>query len=208
MASYADPAVASLSPTSSPLNGGRTSLSAYLVLLAGFLAIGVAVFIFIQTGRANNQKDSYAKQAQEQQVIVTKLQPVAIELANYSSLSTSLHGLFDNQKLWEQVLVNLEPHLYKQMTITNLALSDQGTLTLSGVTHNYVDYAKIFASFTDANAKQIYTSAKPTSVVKTIKTDVPVTTGQAAQSVAPAQDQITFTFTLTLDPKVFKITQQ
>ena len=162
-------------------------------LLAGILSVGMGVYFYLEHKQVQDKVAvQQAKIAADQQQL-KGLTPLATEVAQYQALAATLHKLFDNQVPWETVLQTVESRLYRRMTITTIQATGAGVITITGITPSYTDYAKIYASLTDVEAKKYFSSAKPTAVSKV---------GGGASPSVP--ENISFGFSLTLRPEFLK----
>ena len=186
MATYSDPT----QPISMDKEG-KASLASVFVLLAGILAVLLALFLYWQTVSSLAEDKSVQKEIAVNQQKLAALQTTANELSSYDKLAKQLHTLFDNQKDWDVVLGRIQTRLYKRMAVTSLQATDQGVFTFAGITTDYSEYAKIYASLTDAEAGKYFTKVKPVSVAKVETKD-----GNSTKT------SINFAFSMSLQPSV------
>lgn len=187
MSTYSDPTVTSVNQSSRP-----QPLSV-LVFVAGLLAVALAAFFYWQTTSDNSDTTSSNTTLSQEQAQIASLKPVSDQLTQYSATAQSLHSLLDNQKNWPTILDTIAAHLYKHMAVTTLQLSDQGTVTLTGTTSDFTDYAAIFTSLTSPDVAPYFSAVKPTGVSKT-----------AASQDGKTPEQISFGFDITLNPAILK----
>jgi Tfp pilus assembly protein PilN len=164
-----------------------------IVLLAGIIAMLYGGFVYWKTLSLDTQKTAIQQQIADHNNQLTALQPVADNLSNLSIQAQGLHGIFDTQIRWENVLQKVQDRLYKNMSVTALQLSNDGSATLSGTTSDYSSYAKIFRSLTDADGQKIFAKAQPSTISRTEAKD-------GSQAV------VIFSFTLTLNSDLLKLT--
>lgn len=174
----------------------RVSLGVYLVILAGIIAMGFGGYYYWNTQQIILEQKSAQLKIEVKERRLGELQPTAIELNSYNTLAKELHNLFDNQVDWNVGFFNLEQRLYKKMVITSLQVTSQNILTFSGQTSDYGEYAKIYASLTDATAKKYFSKTKPVSLGKI--------ESKEGQSATATVGSITFTFSLTMVPSLLK----
>ena len=181
MPNYSDPTL-TVSSTAAIIPA-RVTIGQILVLVAGIVALLLAAFMYWQTlslvslAVVETAKDAEIKSK------IGLLQPSISQLSDYNAVGNGLKQLFDTQKLWPASLANVEQHLYRHMALTNMQIDSKGTVTLSGTTPSYTDYAHIYSSLTDSSVSQYFTNVRPSAVSKSATTGV-----------------VTFSFTFTLSP--------
>jgi hypothetical protein len=193
VATYSDPTVISIDSSS------KFQIGPFLVLIAGLLALAGAGFMYYKNTQVETEDAQIVTNITQYQSQLTSLQRVVADLTVYQNYDSDLHQLFDTQHHFRAVLQAIEPHLYKQMKVTSMQLTDQNTLTFTGVTHTYTDYAKIYASLTDPANKKYFKSVKPSSISKV---DMFTTDKTGAKVPIPGQYEVNFSFALSLDPSV------
>ena len=185
MPTYSDPShpqpIPSIRVTSPALD-----LGPYLTLVGGVLMAAFAAFLFFRTTVAQQKTADTQVQITKAQTTRNSVNTVVTDAVTYNQLGDSLKKLFDGQKLWSATLTNLERNLYRHLAVTSLQFDDKGTMTLSGTTTSYTDYAKIYSSFTDPSVSNVFQNVIPSAVNKDDK------------------GGITFTFTMTLAPSQIK----
>ena len=164
MLSYNDPTL----PTLTPGKGGGLALGTWLSLVAGVLALGIGGYLYWQTVQVQAANRTLTNSIAETNRQVAQLETYAVQAEAYKKTATDLHLLFDGQKRWPSVLSALEERLYRRMAITTIQIADTGVVTMSGTTPTYDDYAKLYASLTDATAKAWCADVKPVSVAKPV----------------------------------------
>ena len=193
MATYSDPTVISIDSPS------KVHIGPILVLLAGLLALSGAGFLYYRNSQLTADDVKITNDISQYQTKLTSLQKVVGDLAVYQSYDADLHQLLDDQHHWQAILHAIEPHLYRQMKVTAMQLTDQNTLTFSGVTHTYTDYAKIYASLTDPQNKKYFKSVKPSLISRV---DVFTTDKTGAKVLVSGQYEVNFSFSISLDQSV------
>ena len=185
MPTYSDPSRPQPVPTIQ-IQSNLFDFSPYLVLIAGLILSVFAGILYVKTVAAQNATTVAQQQLTSTQTDRDALNPVVFEAVTYNMLGDNLKKLFDSQKLWSATLTGLEKNLYRHLAVTNLQFDDKGTMTLSGTTTSYTDYAKIYSSFTDPSVASIFQNVTPAAVVKDDKGNV------------------SFTFTMLLAPSQIK----
>lgn len=166
------------------------------MLVSGVLAVAIAGYFYWQVGVTKDRAAVVKATIDGQQQELAVLRPLSDEVDAYAGLAKNLHTLFDNQKKWESVLNAVELRLYRRMALTNIQLAETGAVTITGKTPTYTDYAKIFASLTDAEGQKYFSAVRPLSVKKEEpKTD---STGKVVSS----EQFVSFSFSMTLLPPV------
>jgi hypothetical protein len=193
VATYSDPSVLTVDTASKKIAGPL------LVLLAGITSVGFAIFMYFHLSQVATSLARTKGMINDRTVELANSQGFVQDLTDYQNIDADLHQLFDNQRAWEVVLGRIEPHLYRQMKVTSLQLTDQNNFVFTGVTHSYTDYAKIYASLTSADAKKYFKLVKPSAITKL---DSFVTDKNGNKTAVPGQSEVSFSFVITLDPAV------
>ena len=181
MPSYADPTIVQLD------DKPRIAPAAHIMLAAGVLSILGAASFFVMTVITQNKTKEVQDKITATQTKLAALKPTADELVQFDRRANNLLLLFDTQKEWHFVFNHIENSLYKNMTINRLSVDDKAKFTLGGTTSSYVDYAKIYQSFTDPIGQGFFASVKPASVTRATNPDGSV-------------KNVQFTFDLMLQP--------
>ncbi len=185
MAQYADPTVVSIT-------SNKTNPGSYLVLVAGILAAALAVVFFLQTWRVQAETKELEQAIVQDKAQLARLRPMADRLEDYNALVVNLNTLFEQQKLSGSLLGSIESRLYKRMQVTALQVNEIGTVDLTGVTPDYVEYAKVYSSLTNSAAQDTISTVRVISVAK----------NQSREGGGAGQ--VTFTFRLTLHPQILE----
>ena len=187
MSTYSDPTALSVNQSARP------QFLTVCVFLAGLLALGIAGYFYWQTSVEQANADSSATSFSQQQNQLAGLKSTADQLALYADTAKGLHSVFDNQKNWQTIMSTITAHMYKHMAVSTLQVNDAGTLSFTGTTSTFTDYAVIYASLTSDELKSYFATVKPTGVSKT-------TVNVDGGSV----DRISFGFDITLNQNMLK----
>lgn len=185
MPTYSDPSRPQPVPTIQ-IQSNLFDLSPLLVLIAGLLMSAFAGLLFFMTMTAQNATAVTQQQITVAQSSRNSLNYVVLDATTYNLLGDNLKKLFDSQKLWSATLTGLEKNIYRHLAVTSLQFDDKGTMTLSGITTSYSDYAKIYSSFIDPSVSAVFQNVVPSAVTKDDK------------------GNISFTFTMILAPNQIK----
>jgi Tfp pilus assembly protein PilN len=185
VATYTDPTIIQLGDKPRILTG------AWLLLAAGILAFLAAGLFFFQSTRARAHTNTLTTEIAADNATLQTLQPTADALVQLDRTAKNLHILFDNQKRWEAILGTVEQRFYKNMVITTLQFSENGSVSFAGTTPTYTDYAKIFRSLTDADGTKYFSSAHPGAISKIDNKEKNIS-------------GVSFSFTLVLQPTITK----
>jgi len=192
VAQYADPNNASLSVET---HKGALSRASWLLILAAVVSVVFAGLFWLEASQADANTASLNTKISQEEVQLNTLKSVSSTISSLDKEGTNLATVFGTQKRWEQVLYNVQAHLYRRMLVTSLSVTSTGSVNLSGVTDTYDSYAALYSSLTQGTASQYFTQVKPVSVAKASNTN-----NQYADLPA---DIITFTFSLQLTPQMF-----
>lgn len=183
LATYSDPTIVQLS------DKPRVFIGAWLFLAAGIVSVLGAGWFFFQTNRTQARTADLTVEIAKNETTLKGLEPTAVALTELDKTAQNLHYLFDGQKRWEAVLGTVEQRLYKNMVVTSLQFSDKGDVTFTANTPDYLDYAKIFRTLTDADGQKYFSVARPTAIRK-------------VEDEKKGTSEIQFSFTLVLQKQV------
>lgn len=190
VSTYTDPTVVAPS-----LKASRIQSGAFIAVAAGIVAVLFSVFLLLQTQQTQRKISTVQQDIAQKQTELNALSDTKAKLETYDEKAKGLHILYDGQTEWKGVLAEIEKRLYHNMALSNFQLSDDGKFTFSGVTKDYVEYAKIYASLTSSEMNQHFVSVQPTSLSKAEKSGDPK---------APASTDVMFSFDTTLSPTVLR----
>jgi hypothetical protein len=183
VATYSDPTT--IIPTGNPK---AVELGPLLAIVAAVISVISVGFMFYMSYSTNAAVTTENQVVAKKQADLTKLKTVSDQATTYSTQATALHTIFDNQIRWNTAIVNLQTHLYKNMALTSLQLDDGANFSMKGYAPDYVSYAKLYRSLTDAEGAKYYINVKPVSVQKVTDKDTGVTTVQFTISMKLTKD--------------------
>jgi hypothetical protein len=160
VAVYTDPSAISLVQ-----NKPHAQLGAYLALLAGILAVGLAGGFFAQTMLLRDQNRSLESKIAQLDSDLKTLEPVSQELEYFNTLASELEGVFSKQYQWDHILTVMDRELYRRMTVSSLMM-DEDLVTLSGTVPTFVDFAKVYSLMRDPRHKDTYSRFRVISLAK------------------------------------------
>jgi Tfp pilus assembly protein PilN len=197
VATYTDPTIIQLGEKP------RLQLGVLLTLIAGIVALLGVVAFFVITSQVKAETTSINKASAAAERKLNDLNTVAVQLTELDAMANNLRNVFDNQKRWAVVLGTVEQRLYRNMVVTSMTFTEKGEMVFAGYTRDYVDYAKIYRSLTDKEGSAYFSVVRPGTISK-VKGNTK-TAGGTSTSTIP-ENYISFTFTLTLQPKVLNTT--
>ena len=190
---YSDPSVGAILETPR-----RITLGSVLVLVGGLIAIGGAGYMYYQVGTTNKKVAAVQADVATKQAELSQLKVYANQADTYKATAVDLHALFDGQKRWEAVLDAIGSHLYKHVAVSSIQVTDTGSMTLSGTTPTYADYAQLYASLTDAAGQKAFVNVRPTSISKVLSKS----TSTDPKVLSSLPFQVGFIFTMNIQPSI------
>jgi hypothetical protein len=134
-------------------------------MIAGILAVVGAAAFFALSLLEQRTADDLAQQKDQRALQFAQLdKTVGADLRALDVKAGALSELFDKQRQWEYVFGWFEQGLYRQTTITRLAVEDTGKLAMAGTVASYTDYAKLITSLTDQSGQRVLQSVRADSI--------------------------------------------
>lgn len=190
MAQYSDPTI-----VVDLQSKKKVKPASWYLLASAILCLGAVGYYFFQSAQLDTEIEKTNGSVASLQKTYADFSSTKKDLETLSSQASNLDLLFAGQKQWPKVLDLLQLGLYPDMVVTSLQLRDTGEVILAGYTRDYTDYAKIFLSFTNDNAKKFWVAAKPGGVTK------------LEENKEYPNLLVQFAFSLTLSPSILNVTK-
>jgi|GEM_PF-5967226 len=183
MPTYSDPTIIQLG------DKPRIHPAAWLVVVAGVVSVLGAVLFFVEKVHITSETTLINADVATDQKQLATLKSTSDALVTLDNQAKDLHQLFDNQKQWNNVFATVDQRFYKNMTITSIQYDQKGSISFTGTTPTYTDYAKIYNSLTDVDGSQYFATVSPSAITK-------------VADLVGGGSHIQFSFAATLQPKV------